>query len=292
MVARAGYAVRRGIAAPEEILMLAFSKKAAAELSERVVSRPGDRGAAISSGTFRAFGLRVTGGATGRRPGVPDDLASDNGIGRLSRVADALRDQDPGFRRDRDLFRLVLGRHLPGLGDEPDPEAVDRRSGSQGFKTLAGEVVKSQEEVMIANWLFFNDVSCEYERPCEHDVADARHRQYQPDFFYPDADACHEHWALGPDDPLLQLAMAAPDSLPYAGERRLFYVALTRARRSVLLLTRAGHESPFLIELIQAKALRVHSSAGADITPVTCPQCKKRIMRQRLTTLRAGRTAH
>jgi hypothetical protein len=83
------------------------------------------------------------------------------------------------------------------------------------------------------------------------------------------------------DDPLLQLAMAAPDSFPYAEERRLFYVALTRARRSVLLLTRAGHESPFLIELIQAKALRVHSSAGADITPVICPKCKKRIMRQR-----------
>jgi DNA helicase-4 len=75
--------------------------------------------------------------------------------------------------------------------------------------------------------------------------------------------------------------MAAPGLFPHAEERRLFYVALTRARRSVLLLTRAGHESPFLIELIQARALQVGSSAGADITPVICPKCKKRIMRQR-----------
>jgi len=199
MVARAGYAVRRGIAAPEEILMLAFNKKAAAELSERIVSRLGDQGAAVSTSTFHAFGLRVIGEATGRRPSVPDDLASDNGIGRLSRIVDTLREQDPGFRRDWDLFRLVFGRHIPNLGDEPPPEAVDRKSGSQGFKTLAGEVVKSQEEVMIANWLFYNGVRYEYERPYEHDVADAHHRQYQPDFFYPDVGAYHEHWAIGPD---------------------------------------------------------------------------------------------
>jgi DNA helicase-4 len=75
--------------------------------------------------------------------------------------------------------------------------------------------------------------------------------------------------------------MAAPDPFPHAEERRLFYVALTRARRSVLLLTRAGHESPFLIELIQAQALKVRSLAGADITPVICPKCNKRTMRQR-----------
>jgi DNA helicase-4 len=199
MVARAGYAVRRGIAEPGEILMLAFNKKAAAELSERAASRLGDQGTAIASTTFHAFGLRVIGEATDRKPGLPDDLASDNGIGRLSRIVDALRDQNPGFRRDWDLFRLVFGRHLPELGDEPPPEAADRRSGSQGFETLAGEVMKSQEEVMIANWLFFNGVEYQYERPYEHDVADAGHRQYHPDFFYPAIDVYHEHWALGPD---------------------------------------------------------------------------------------------
>lgn len=39
------------------------------------------------------------------------------------------------------------------------------------------------------------------------------------------------------DDPLLALAMPAPERYPHAEERRLFYVALTRTRRSVLLLT-------------------------------------------------------
>lgn len=39
------------------------------------------------------------------------------------------------------------------------------------------------------------------------------------------------------DDPVLALAMAEADDYPHAEERRLFYVALTRARRQVTLLS-------------------------------------------------------
>lgn len=52
------------------------------------------------------------------------------------------------------------------------------------------------------------------------------------------------------DDRVVQLAMSAPDPYPNSEERRLFYVALTRARRHVLLLTQTGNESPFLKELV------------------------------------------
>jgi len=199
MVARAGYAIRREIAQPTEVLALAFNKKAAGELTERLVSRLGDDGASIASSTFHSFGLRIVGEATGRKPSVPNDLTQDNGVRRVEKIVDQLRDQNPGFRRDWDLFRLVFGRQLPDLGDEADPEKTDRAAGTDGFGTLAGEVVKSQEEVMIANWLFLNGVRYEYERPYMHDVADAHHRQYQPDFYFPDIDVWHEHWALGPD---------------------------------------------------------------------------------------------
>ena len=199
MVARAGYAIQRDIAQPQEILALAFNKKAASELSSRLVSRLGDDGASVESSTFHAFGLRIIGEATGRKPSLPDDLTSDNGMARLARIVDTLRDQYPAFRRDWDLFRLVFGRQLPNLGDEIEPEKSDRKTGTNGFETLAGEVVKSQEEVMIANWLFLNGVRYEYERPYVHDVANAQYRQYQPDFYYPDIGVWHEHWALGPD---------------------------------------------------------------------------------------------
>ncbi|ASN19882.1 3'-5' exonuclease [Arthrobacter sp. YN] len=83
------------------------------------------------------------------------------------------------------------------------------------------------------------------------------------------------------DDPLLQLAMAAPDHYPHAEERRLFYVALTRARRSALLFTRSGMESAFLIELVRDQGVMIRSRKGDDVTPAVCPKCKKRTMKER-----------
>jgi len=49
---------------------------------------------------------------------------------------------------------------------------------------------------MLANWLFYNGVRYEYERDYEHRTSDAGHGQYRPDFYYPDIDTYHEHWAL------------------------------------------------------------------------------------------------
>ena len=52
------------------------------------------------------------------------------------------------------------------------------------------------------------------------------------------------------DDPLLSLVLASPDGYPHAEERRLFYVALTRARRRVYLLTSSSRRSAFVDELL------------------------------------------
>ncbi len=75
------------------------------------------------------------------------------------------------------------------------------------------------------------------------------------------------------DDPVLQLAMPAGDAFPLAEERRLFYVAVTRAKRSVLLLTVAGKESPFLIELVHEHNVSVLNAAGKATTAIHCPAC-------------------
>ncbi|WP_159449630.1 UvrD-helicase domain-containing protein [Demequina sp. NBRC 110057] len=57
------------------------------------------------------------------------------------------------------------------------------------------------------------------------------------------------------DDPLLALATASEDDFPDAEERRLLYVALTRARVSVTILTVEGEESPFVEELVADPAV-------------------------------------
>ena len=82
------------------------------------------------------------------------------------------------------------------------------------------------------------------------------------------------------DDPLLDLVLAAPEGHPNAEERRLFYVAITRARRGVYLLADSGPPSSFVTELIQD---------GYDITvfgrplgkDVACPTCVDGLLEQR-----------
>jgi len=80
------------------------------------------------------------------------------------------------------------------------------------------------------------------------------------------------------DDPLLGLAMPGCDNFPYAEERRLFYVALTRARRSVALFAVAGRTSAFINELIEQGAVAMVNAHGQTVSEVVCPKCRKGVM--------------
>ncbi|MDI2461869.1 UvrD-helicase domain-containing protein [Pseudomonas aeruginosa] len=75
------------------------------------------------------------------------------------------------------------------------------------------------------------------------------------------------------DDPVLGLVMPNGDSYPFAEERRLFYVALTRARRTVVMYTVASKVSIFIKELASDNALQVEDVQGAPVRLHPCPRC-------------------
>ena len=200
MIAKAGYVLRRKFVPADKILMLAFNKSAATELQARVRDRLGPLGFdanAITAATFHKLGLDIIGEATGRRPMVAPWVENGQELEHVDRLVATLKERDTTFRMQWDLFRTVFGRDLPTLEDEerePEDWDADRKQG--GFRTLRGEIVKSHGERLIANWLFFNGVDYRYEQPYAIDTADSHHRQYLPDFFYPEIGAYHEHWAL------------------------------------------------------------------------------------------------
>ena len=201
LVARAAYAVSRGFVPPERILLLAFNKKAADELQDRIKTRFAAAGldsSGVRASTFHSFGLSVIGKATDRMPSLAPWIEQGHELGKISELVDRLRDSDRAFRYKWDLFRLVFAQ-VPLDPAHGRPNAYDKESKRSGFATLDGKIVKSQGERMIADWLFLNGVDYRYEQPYEADTADATHRQYAPDFYYPAADAWHEHWALGRD---------------------------------------------------------------------------------------------
>lgn len=199
MVAKAAYAIHRGLVAPERIVLLAFNKQAAEELKERAsksFERLGMNGATVESSTFHALGLRIIGKATGEKPDIPD-WATDTvgGFRKLTDIVDQLKDCSTAFRTHWDLFRFVFGKDLPSLGLHGNADLWDSQ-GNGRHRTADGESVKSEEEAIIANWLFYNGVDYRYEEHYKHRTVDEDHRQYKPDFYYPNLDLYHEHFAL------------------------------------------------------------------------------------------------
>lgn len=199
MVAKTGYALHEGLATPEQILLLAFNRATADEVGERIAEQlkgvpDVDK---VRSNTFHAFGVEVIAKATGKKPSLApwvDPNKPGEDIREVGKIIESLIAQDSQFKRDWDLFRTVYGRDVGKWGQRQEPDAYS--NGKRGFLTAKGDIVKSKEERVIADWLFYCGVNYVYERAYEHDTADEQYRQYFPDFYYPDAQLYHEHFAL------------------------------------------------------------------------------------------------
>jgi len=66
------------------------------------------------------------------------------------------------------------------------------------------------------------------------------------------------------EDPLIAMLLSEKEEFPFAEERRLFYVALTRARKASYLIAKERSPSPFLLELCPELAASRKN---------TCPRC-------------------
>ena len=76
------------------------------------------------------------------------------------------------------------------------------------------------------------------------------------------------------DAPLLDLLLESCDDYPFAEERRLFYVALTRAKKKAILLTLKDRESVFAMEL------RTRYAEELKRERYSCPLCGGHLVRR------------
>ncbi|MBM2882829.1 UvrD-helicase domain-containing protein [Chromobacterium phragmitis] len=77
------------------------------------------------------------------------------------------------------------------------------------------------------------------------------------------------------DDPLLALVLAEHEAFVYAEDRRLFYVALTRAKEEVTLYTLMKQPSPFVLELLGKEYRNMVKFDEKTEKPEPCPQCRQ-----------------
>lgn len=77
------------------------------------------------------------------------------------------------------------------------------------------------------------------------------------------------------DDPILGYVLSQPETYPFAEERRLFYVAITRAKKHSYVLYKESCPSPFIADMNElSDSDNVH-----DHNTMLCPMCKSGVLR-------------
>lgn len=172
LIGRAKYLVDFGRASGEQILMLAYNKDAASELSERAKASEID----VVAQTFHAFGNGIVnyGGAkTGAAFGGKGEVASF-----LSKqLARGLDEQS------RSELAKYFSQELVPIRDFKEFENLNEYAAYVRAtipRTLNDEQVKSHGEWLIANFLFTHGIDYEYEPV--YNVGSSSKERHRPDF--------------------------------------------------------------------------------------------------------------
>jgi len=203
---------------PDDILLIAFTRKSAEEMTERIAKR---LGISIEATTFHKLGLGIVTAATGKRPDVRDDLSDfvrnyfENEIVNQPKVVKQLIEffayylNIPADMKEYDSLGDAYA-HEKSADFETIKSKYDRsvwmsQVGEEQRKkkrTLKDEQVRSLEEVSIANFLFLNGVNYEYEKLYPFESDDPTRKAYRPDFYLPDYDIYIEHFGISKDNRL------------------------------------------------------------------------------------------
>ncbi len=194
MIGRAGYLIKSGKALPENILMLAFARKAADEIEDRIQQKLETNELTVK--TFHSLGKQIITEVEGVVPAInrmaEDELLRarfvDKQVQRL--LQDELYKSHlvTYFLHFTYPYKSIFGFKSLGKYNEYILE--------NEIRTLQGELVKSFEECEIANFLFRQGVTYEYEANYEIDTSGPDYRIYQPDFYLPEYGIYIEHFGV------------------------------------------------------------------------------------------------
>lgn len=194
ITAKAAYLIKAGIRQPGEILLLAFAKNAAEEMSERVEARSG---VPIVARTFHAIAYDIIGIVEGSKPALADHATDDMAFTNL--IKQILKDLVHQLSEVSKAIIQFFAHFLVEPKTEWDFKTKHdfyTHMEAHDLRTLQGERVKSYEELQIANWLYENGVEYEYEPVYERKVSEIGRRDYQPDFRLTESGIYIEHFGV------------------------------------------------------------------------------------------------
>ncbi|WP_077284750.1 UvrD-helicase domain-containing protein [Cognaticolwellia aestuarii] len=215
MVGRTGYLLNSKQAQASDILLLAYGRKAADEMDDRLkaklastfettaITSTGSKtninqaSKGIAASTFHSLGLQIIAQVEGAKS-------------KLSRFAE---DEKAKTQWLQTCFETLINEHATyrALIIEyfcqyyyVERHAADFKSLGEYYqyltnndvRSLKGDKVNSFGELTIANWLFMQGVEYQYRANYAVNVSTVERKQYQPDFFLPEHNIYIEYYAL------------------------------------------------------------------------------------------------
>jgi len=193
IIGKAGYLLKNNHVKPDELLLIAFAKKAKDEMFERGREKIK---LDLNVHTFHSLGLSIIGQVEGRVPSL-SDLSTDrlklsnsihNYIEKRSKNIGFLTKLNSYFAFHKTPYRSEFEFNSKG-------DYIDYLR-EQEIRSLKGDLVKSLEELEIANFLYINGIDYVYEQEYKVPTANTEHRQYKPDFYLPEKGIYIEHFGV------------------------------------------------------------------------------------------------
>lgn len=195
MVGRAGYLLKSKQAQHNELLLLAYGRKAANEMDQRIQDKLATN--KISASTFHSLGLDIIAQVEGARPNLSHFVEDGKAkVKWLENCFKSLIEEQSQYRalllayfnqyyyvEKHQVDFASLGDHYQYLRDNE-------------LRSLKGEPIKSFVELMIANWLFHHGIHYQYEANYCIEVKTATGHQYQPSFFLPKENIYIEYYEI------------------------------------------------------------------------------------------------
>jgi len=195
MVGRTGYLLKSGQARSDEILLLAYGRKAANEMDERIKNKLSID--TVNATTFHRLGLNIIAQVEGVKPSISVFAEDEKAKAKwVQHYFEKLINENPQYRK---LIVEYFSRYY-----YVERSAFDFKSlgeyhqyfNDNDIRTFKGEQVKSFGELYIANNLFCHGIEYQYEAKYVYDVKTINRMQYQPDFFLPELNIYIEYYGI------------------------------------------------------------------------------------------------
>ena len=186
ILGKLNYLIDSKLAKSSEILLISFTKKSANDIKKEMPEN-----ISVEPITFHKLGLDIIKTVKREKVSVYDQSINEfmkKKIYSFIKEDDAFLDNlviffTEYYRIEKDPFEFETlserVKHLKSQNFRPY-QKVKKEYG--GKITYNREIVKSQQECKIANYLLFNNIDYKYEAPYEYKTVDLNYRQYRPDF--------------------------------------------------------------------------------------------------------------